>query len=170
MHRLECDPSAEERLGGNGAVCDYFLGNQGDMVAEVDARTMMNKFYDAYARGDFDHISTLVDEGVDWMIYAPVMVFPFAGPRLGRAAVVQTLREIAQDYALESYQREIVVVEGDRAAVMADVRMQQRATGRILRFRVANFMRYKDGRLSEYREFINSFDVVEQALGRELPV
>ena len=83
---------------------------------------------------------------------------------------MQTFREIAQDYAMESYHREIVVVEGDRAAVLADVHMRQRTTQRALRFRVANFMRYKNGRLATFREFINSFDVVEQALGRELPV
>ena len=139
-------------------------------MAEVDTRATMNALYDAYARSDFDRMSALLDENIDWMIYAPVMVFPFAGPRRGRAAVMQTFREIVRDYALESYQREIVVVEGDRVAVMADVRMQQRTTGRTLRFRLANFMRYRDGRLAEFREFINSFDVVEQALGRELPV
>ena len=71
---------------------------------------------------------------------------------------------------MESYQREIVVVEGDRRRCMADVHMRQRTTRRALRFRVANFMRYKNGRLIEFREFINTFDVVEQALGRELPV
>jgi ketosteroid isomerase-like protein len=37
-----------------------------------------------------------------------------------------------------------------------------------LRFRVANFLRFQDGRVIEFREFSNSFDVVEQALGREL--
>jgi uncharacterized protein len=139
-------------------------------VTVVDTHATMNELYDAYARGDFDRMATLVDEDIDWLIYAPVMVFPMAGPRRGRAAVMQTFREIAQAYVMESYQREIVVVEGDRAAVMADVRMRQRTTGRALRFRVANFMRYKNGRLAEFREFINSFDVAEQALGRELPV
>ena len=37
-----------------------------------------------------------------------------------------------------------------------------------MRFRIANFMRFQDGKLIEFLEFVNSFDVVEQALGREL--
>ena len=36
----------------------------------------MNELYDAYARGDFDRMATLIDEDIDWLIYAPVMVFP----------------------------------------------------------------------------------------------
>lgn len=78
------------------------------------------------------------------------------------------MARIAESYVLLRYKREIVIVEDDRAAVMSDVSFKQRATERMLRFRIANFLRYRGGRLIESREFINSFDVVEQALGREL--
>ena len=61
-------------------------------------------------------------------------------------------------------------MDGDRAAVMSDVNFGQRATERTLRFRLANFLRFQDGRIIEFREFTNTFDVVEQALGRELPL
>ena len=72
---------------------------------------------------------------------------------------------IAAAYSLQSY-KEIMIVDGDRAAVMSDVSFTQRATNRTMRFRVANFLRFQDGKLIEFREFTNS--VVEQALGREL--
>ena len=51
---------------------------------------------------------------------------------------------------------------------MSDVSYRQRSTARVLRVRIASFLRLQDGRLIEYREFIDSFDAVEQALGREL--
>ncbi|MEJ2433358.1 MAG: nuclear transport factor 2 family protein [Pseudolabrys sp.] len=86
----------------------------------------------------------------------------------GRTEVMAALAAIAEAFALEGYRREIVLVEGDRAAVMADVSFRQNATGRMLRFRVADFLRVAEGRLIEFREFSNTFDVVEQALGREL--
>jgi ketosteroid isomerase-like protein len=81
---------------------------------------------------------------------------------------VQALREIMEAYAVEHFEREIVVAQGEQVAVMAAVRVRQRATQRCLRYRCADFMRFKDGRLIAFRHFINSFDVVEQALGREL--
>ena len=59
-------------------------------------------------------------------------------------------------------------MEGNRATVMTDASYRQRSTGRTLRFRIASFLRFADGRLVEFREFTDTFDLVEQALGREL--
>ena len=115
-----------------------------------------------------DRVAALIHDDIDWVIYQPIGLFPFAGPRRGREAVLQALVAIGEQYALQSYEPEIMIVDGDRAAVMSDVSFVQRATNRILRFRVADFLRFKDGRVIEFREFANSFDVVEQALGREL--
>ena len=137
-------------------------------MAESATRETVRDLYDAYARRDFERIAALLHDDIDWMIYAPVPVFPFAGPRRGRAAVLQAMGGIAEQYAVESYTPEIVLVDGERAAVMSDASFRQRATERILRFRVANFLRFQDGRLIEFREFLNSFDAVEQALGRSL--
>ena len=55
-----------------------------------------------------------------------------------------------------------------RAALKSGVSYRQRATERVLRRRIAGFLRWQNGRLIEYREFTDSFDAVEQALGREL--
>jgi ketosteroid isomerase-like protein len=63
-----------------------------------------------------------------------------------------------------------MVVDGDRAAVMSEVAFKQRSTDRTLRFQVANFLRIQDGRMIEFREFANSFDLVEQALGRFIDI
>jgi ketosteroid isomerase-like protein len=139
-------------------------------VAESATHAIVHELYDAYERRDFERVATLIHDDIDWVIYAPVGVFPFAGPRRGRKNVLEAMARIAESYALERYKREIVIVEGDRAAVMSDVSFKQRATDRMLRFRIANFLRFQDGRIIEFREFINSFDVVEQALGRELPL
>jgi ketosteroid isomerase-like protein len=35
---------------------------------------------------------------------------------------------------------------------------------------IANFHRFRDGKVVEYRGFTDSFDAVEQILGRELTV
>ena len=137
-------------------------------MSEGGTRAAVRELYDAYARRDFDRVAALIHEDIDWVIYGPVGVFPFAGPRRGRAAVLQALGGIAEAYSLESYKPEIMIVDGDRAAVMSDVSFRQRATNRMLRFRLANFLRFQDGKVIEFREFANTFDVVEQALGREL--
>ena len=137
-------------------------------MAESRTHAAVRDLYEAYERRDFERVAALLHDDIDWVIYGPVSVFPFAGPRRGRAAVLEALAGIAERFAVESYTREIVVVEGDRAAVMSDVSFRQRETDRLLRFRLANFLHFQDGRVIEFREFANTFDVVEQALGHEL--
>jgi len=137
-------------------------------VSEGDTRAIIAELYDTYGRRDFERVAALIHDDVDWVIYAPVSVFPFAGPRKGRAAVLAAMADIARAFALESYKPEVMIVDGARAALMSDVSYRQRSTARVLRVRIASFLRLQDGRLIEYREFIDSFDAVEQALGREL--
>jgi ketosteroid isomerase-like protein len=99
-----------------------------------------------------------------------MQIFPFAGYRRGKAAVLKALGGIAKDYVLKSYVPQLIIVEGDRAAVMSDVAFMQRSTERTLHFHLANFLRIENGKLVEFREFANTFDLVEQALGHALPV
>jgi ketosteroid isomerase-like protein len=153
------------------------LGGAGRLVATAGAgmdgdstRAVVTSLYDAYGRGDVDTIAALVDDDIDWIIHAPSNVFPFAGQRRGKAAVLAALSGITADFALESYRPQITVVEGERAAVMSDVAFRQRATGRMMRFQIVNFLRVRDGRVVEFREFLNTFDAVEQTLGRLLSV
>ena len=135
-------------------------------MSEAGTRETVQALYDAYGRRDFNSFAALLHDDIDWIIYGPIAVFPFAGLRRGRPAVLQALAGMALSYSLESYVPDFVIVDGDRAAIMADVSLTQYATGRTLRFRVANFLRIQDGRLIEFREFADSFDQVEQALGR----
>ncbi len=133
-------------------------------------REIVRDLYDAYARRDFERIASYIHADIDWAIFAPISIFPFAGPRRGRAAVLLAMSDIAAGFSLESYKPEIIIAENDRAAVISDVSFTQRKTNRLLRFRVANFLRIQDGQIIEFREFVNSFDVAEQALGRELQI
>ena len=133
-------------------------------------RVVVRDLYDAYARRDFARVATFLHDDIDWIIYAPVTVFPFAGARRGRAAVLQAMDGIAEQYAIVSYTPEVIIVDGDRAAVMSDTAFRQRSTDRVLRFRIGNFHRFQDGKIIEFREFLNSFDVVEQALGHDIEV
>ena len=137
-------------------------------MASDDTRTAVNGLYDAYVRRDFDRVASYIHDDINWVIYAPRQLFGFTGPRHGKKAVLEALGAIAKDYAIDSYVPKIMIVDGDRAAVLSDVAFAQRASGRILNFRIADAMRLRDGRIIEFEEFIDSVDVAEQALGRHL--
>jgi ketosteroid isomerase-like protein len=139
-------------------------------MTEESTRAAVRDVLDAFSKGDFERLAQRYDENVDYMFYAPVSVFPFTGPRQGRASVFAAFAELYKAYKIERQVVEAVIVDNDRAAALSDVTLVQRSTGRIVRSRVASFYGFRDGRVVEYRGFIDSFDAVEQALGRWLDV
>jgi hypothetical protein len=60
------------------------------------------------------------------------------------------------------------VVELENAVVMVFTRGVSRATGRSVLGMLAHFIRFRDGKIVELREFADSLHAAEQALGREL--
>lgn len=138
---------------------------------DTDAtRAALDALLTAFAAGDNDRLAALYDDDVDWLFHCPVSVFPFAGRRRGKAEVFQGFALFYRDNRLVGYDVLVKLVDGDQASIMSDVHSVQRATGRTMRSHIAGFHRFRDGKLIEYRGFTDSFEAVEQILGRELQV
>ena len=133
-------------------------------------RGIIKRLHDAFTRGDHEQLAACYDDEIDWTFHAPISIFPFLGRRIGKAAVFQSLRELYAGYKIEALAMQLVLADEDRAAVISEVALQQRATGRTIRCRVASFYRLRDGRVVEYEGFLDSFDAVEQAFGRYIEV
>jgi ketosteroid isomerase-like protein len=136
----------------------------------TNTRAVVNDLHKAYREGDAERVAALLHDDIDWCIHGPARIFPFEGPRQGKAQVLEVLGAIGQQFELKRYEHELLIVEGDRAAVLSRTAFVQRATGRTLSMRLINFIRVKDGKIIEFREFSDTFDVVEQALGSWLQV
>ena len=135
-------------------------------MSESETRETLAALLQAHRRRDFTGFAVLLHDDIDWIVHGPIEVFPFAGLRRGRPAVLQALALMGLSYSLHDYEPDFTIVEDDRAAIMADVSLTQLATGRLLRFRAANLIRVAGGKVIEFREFADSFDQAEQALGR----
>jgi ketosteroid isomerase-like protein len=138
---------------------------------DTDAtRTALDAMLAAFVDGDNDGLAAVYDDDVDWLFHCPVSVFPFAGRRRGKAEVFKGLALFYRDYKLVRYEVLTKLVDGDQAATMSDVHCIQRTTGRSMRSHIAGFHRFRDGKLIEHRGFTDSFDAVEQILGREVTI
>ncbi len=136
----------------------------------TQTREILKDLYQAYRKGNAERVAALIDDDIDWCIYGPARVFPFEGPRRGKAQVMDVLASIGKHYELKRHDQEIMIVEGNRASVLSQAAFVQRATGRTLSMRLINFIRVRDGKIVEFREFSDTFDVVEQAAGAWLQV
>ena len=133
-------------------------------------RGIIGKLHSAFMQGDHQQLAKCYDDDIDWTFHAPVSVFPFLGRRIGKAAMFSSLAELYDSYKVEALAMQVLLADGDRAAAISEVALQQRATGRTIRCRVASFYRVRSGRVVEYEGFLDSFDAVEQAFGRYIDV
>jgi uncharacterized protein len=124
----------------------------------------------AYEKGNFEILQNCIDEDVDFISYAPIEIFPCLGKQQGRDAVLRSLKTIHDHFVFLAYDPIFLLVQNEDAAVNVMARLKQRATGRIVRIIFAQFFRFRDGRIVEFREFMDSFDAVEQVLGRHIRV
>ena len=131
-------------------------------------RSRLQRLALAYAQGKLEFVTNFMDEDIDFISYAPISVFPCLGKQRGKAAVAKSLETIHAHFELHNYKPILMVVEADDAAVIIQARATQRATGRVIQLMFAQFLRFQSGRIVELREFMDSFDAVEQVLGREI--
>ena len=59
-------------------------------------------------------------------------------------------------------------MDGDRAAALIRLTSIVRATGKVMSVRTSQFSRFRDGKIVEMRAVLDSFDMVEQTIGRPL--
>src|ERR1700744_605243 len=63
-------------------------------------------------------LAGLIDEDVDWTVYGPIDMFPFLGARRGKDAVLEVIRQIAENVRIHRFDRESVMLGEDSAASM----------------------------------------------------
>ena len=116
----------------------------------------------------YEELETLIDEDVDWAIYGPVELFPFLGARRGRDAVIEVIRQIADNVRVHRFDRETIMLGEDSASSMLRYSLTALDSNKPISLRIAHFAQFRDGRLLNLRILVDSFDLVEQALGRPL--
>jgi len=116
----------------------------------------------------FEDLETLIDEDVDWAIYGPIDMFPFLGARRGKEAVLEVIRQIAENVRVHRFDRETVMLGVDSAASMLRYSLTSLDSNKPISLRLAHFAQFRHGRLRNIRVLLDSFDLVEQALGQSI--
>jgi ketosteroid isomerase-like protein len=131
-------------------------------------RPIVEAFYKATAERDLETALSLIADEVDWLVQGPVDVFAFFGQRHGKAAVLEGYQQIARQLDVTGFRVETLLVDGDRAAALIRYSAIMRATGKVMSVRTSQFSRFADGKLVEMRGIVDSYDLVEQAIGSPL--
>ena len=137
-------------------------------MTEFTIRPIVEAFYKASAKRDIERVMSFVADDVDWLVQGPVDVFAFLGQRHGKAAVREGYNEIARRLHVTGYEIKTLLVDGDRAAALIRLTSIVRATGKVMSVRTSQFSRFRAGKIVEMHGVLDSYDMVEQTIGRSL--
>ena|SRR5579872_2422176 len=115
-----------------------------------------------------EDLEALIDEDVDWTIYGPIDMFPFFGARRGRAAVLDVIRRIADNIRVHRFDREQIMLGTESASSMMRYSLTLLDANKPISLRLAQFAQFRAGKLISMRILVDTFDLVEQALGQPI--
>ena len=113
-------------------------------------------------------IEALIDEDVEWSLHGPIDMFPFFGARRGKAAVIEVIRQMAENFSVRRFDRESIMLGVDSAASMMRYSLTALDSNRPVSLRLAHFAQFREGRLFSLRILVDTYELIEQALGRPL--
>jgi hypothetical protein len=137
------------------------------MVAELNQQRVL-KFLDAFYSGDAATATACCDEELDSITYAPIELFPHLGHKHGNAWVAEAIKTQQKRYSNRKYEIKFIAVDGDKVATMQFLSLRKRNDDRVVHLAAAEFFSLRAGRILLHRSFFDSFDFVQQLLGRDL--
>jgi ketosteroid isomerase-like protein len=141
---------------------------EADIMTEHSLWRFSRALHRAINERQFADLEALIDEDVDWAIFGPIDMFPFFGARRGKAAVLEVIRQIADNVRVHRFDREQVMLGADSASSMMRYSLTALDSNKPISLRLAQFAQFKAGRLASVRVLVDTFDLVEQALGRPI--
>jgi ketosteroid isomerase-like protein len=151
-----------------GVCCFENPAQEPDIMTEHSLWRFSRAWHRAVNERQTADLEALLDDDVDWAIYGPIDMFPFLGARRGKAAVLEVCRQIADNFRVHRFDRETVMLGEDSAASMLRYSLTALDANRPISLRIAHFARFKAGRLLSIRVLVDTFDLVEQALGHPI--
>jgi ketosteroid isomerase-like protein len=125
-------------------------------------------FLEVFYSGDIEGALARCTDDIDFLANAPVDILPHMGHRHGKDEVRQMWTTVHARYSEMRYEVPILVAEADKVAAHIRVFFRKSSNERMVQFDIAAFYTLRDGRIAEIREIIDTFDLVQQVLERDV--
>ena len=137
------------------------------MVEQLNRQRVVNML-DTFYAGDVEGALARCTDDIDFIASAPIDILPHMGHRHGKAEVGEMWRTIHSRYSSMRYEVPTIVAEGDKVAAHIRVFSRKSSNERIVQFDFAAFYTLRNGRICEIREIMDTFDLVQQVLERDV--
>ncbi len=137
------------------------------MVEQLNRQRVLNML-DMFYAGDIEGGLARCSDDIDFVANAPIDILPHLGHRHGKDEMRKMWQTVHARYSGMRYEVPAIVAEGDRVAMQMRAFLRKRGNDRIVQFDIAIFFTLRDGRVTQIREIMDSFDVVQQVLERDV--
>jgi ketosteroid isomerase-like protein len=137
------------------------------LVAQLNRQRVLN-FLDVFYSRDLEGALAFCCDDVDFVANAPIDIMPHMGHRQGKAAIRAMWSTIYSRYSSMRYEMANIVTEGDMVAVNVRAFFRKRDNDRTVQFDLAVFYTFRSGRIAQIREIMDTFDLVQQVLERDV--
>lgn len=133
-------------------------------VATVDRElfeTRIHMMLDLCSAGDMAGVLAFFSEDISYQMIGNWSMFPFPGPVRGKAAVTQAFGIIFTQFRSLGSDVHDIIIDGDRVAVRRITRLRHLGTGRSAGIAVVDFLRFRDGLVTELTELMDSLAMAQ---------
>jgi ketosteroid isomerase-like protein len=131
-------------------------------------REYAEQFLDVLMTRDPERIAPYLADDVDWLIVGPIELFSYCGQHFGKEAVLAAYGQLNTRTVNANYSRDFVVTDGECASALTRIDDIHRPSGNEVVVRLAQFARFRDGKVTEFCSIVDTLGAAEQVLGRAL--
>ena len=137
-------------------------------MTEGSNRQHVLDFLNVLYSGDVEAALERCTDDVEFLANAPVDILPHMGHRRGKAELREMWNAVRARYSELRCEVPMLVTENDKAAAFIRVFFRKSINQRMVQFDIAGFYTLRDGKISRIREIIDTFDLVQQLLERDV--
>ena len=130
-------------------------------------RQRVRNFLGLISSGDIETALAHCSDDIEFVANTPIDILPHMGHHRGKAELRAMWTTLHARYSSMRYEIPIMVAEGDKVAASLRVFFRKSSNNRIVQF-MAAFYTLRDGQIARIREIIDTFDLVQQVLERDV--
>lgn len=131
-------------------------------------RQRVRNFLGVISSGDIETALAHCSDDIEFVANTPIDILPHMGHHRGKAELRAMWTTLHARYSSMRYEIPIMVAEGDKVAASLRVFFRKSSNNRIVQFDMAAFYTLRDGQIARIREIIDTFDLVQQVLERDV--
>ena len=137
------------------------------MVEDLNRKRVL-KFLEVFSSGDIEGALSRCSDDIDFFSNAPIDILPHLGRHKGKDEVREMWKTVHSRYSSMRYEAPMTVAEGDKVAANLRAFFRKSTNNRIVQFDMAGFYTLRDGQITGIREIIDTFDLIQQVVERDL--